>query len=270
MNFDHTQQIKKKMKEMNFSPKKFLGQNFLVNPVVIDEIISTVRSLNPTLIVEIGPGLGALTDPLILLQKPLFLIEQDLALCEYWKKKKIRVLEGDVLKMMWTSVLVKDCVLVGNLSYQIASRLMVKCCSDLNDVKSMVFMFQKEVAQRIVSPPFSKNYGILSVLSQCFWEIYFITEASTSDFYPRPTVAGQVLLFKKKKCSIQNPIAFLHFIKFCFAQRRKMLLSRLKKTNENMVSIFSEMHLSSSCRAEELSPEQFVSLFNLMESKRGS
>ena len=76
MSFDYTQQIKEKMKEMSFSPKKFLGQNFLVNPVVIDEIISTVKSLNPTLIVEIGPGLGALTEPLILLRKPLLLIER--------------------------------------------------------------------------------------------------------------------------------------------------------------------------------------------------
>lgn len=270
MSFDHTQQIKEKMQEMNFSPKKFLGQNFLVNPVIIGEIISTVKSLNPSLIVEIGPGLGALTDPLILLQKPLLLIEQDSTLCEYWKNKKTHVLEGDVLKIMWTSFLVKDCVLVGNLSYQIASRLMVKCCSDINDVKSMVFMFQKEVAQRIISPPFSKNYGILSVLSQCFWEVSIVTEASTSDFYPRPKVAGQVLLFKKKKCSIQSPVAFLHFIKFCFAQRRKVLLSRLKKTNENVADTFNKLHLSSACRAEELSPEQFVSLFNLIESKKGS
>ena len=270
MSFDHTQWIKEKMREMNFFPKKFLGQNFLVNPVIIGEIVSTVKSLDPTLIVEIGPGLGALTDPLVLLQKPLLLIEQDLVLCDYWKKKKIQVLEGDVLKIMWTSALVKDCVLVGNLSYQIASRFMVKCCSGLSDVKSMVFMFQKEVAQRIISPPFSKNYGILSVLSQCFWEVSLITEASTSDFYPRPKVAGQVLLFRKKECSIPNPVAFLHFIKFCFAQRRKVLLSRLKKTNENVVNIFNKMHLSSSCRAEELSPEQFVSLFNLMESKRES
>lgn len=269
MSFDDTQQIKEKIREMNFSPKKFLGQNFLVNSVIIDEIISTVKSLNPTLIVEIGPGLGALTDPLILLQKPLFLIEQDSALCEYWRKRKIHVLEGDVLKIIGTSILVKDCVLVGNLSYQVASRLMVKCCSGLNDVKSMVFMFQKEVAQRITSPPFSKNYGILSVLSQCFWEIRLITEASTSDFYPRPKVAGQVLLFEQKECSIQNPIDFLHFVKFCFAQRRKILLSRLKKINKNVVNIFNKMGLSSSCRAEELSPEQFVSLFNLIENKKG-
>ena len=287
--------IKDKIRELSFFPKKSMGQNFLINPITIQKIVSSVEELDPSLIMEVGPGLGALTDHLISLKCPFYVVEKDSFLCQYWRKKGVNVLEGDVLNpkglivpnsqealpaekdkkplkssnqtgknVFWSSFLLPGSVFIGNLPYQIASRLMVQCCPGPNNLKAMVLMFQKEVAQRILAAPCSKNYGLLSVLSQCFWEGRFLTEASISDFYPRPKVAGQVLVFRKKKHSIQNPATFLSFVKLCFSQRRKFLLSRLKtiKEKKHIIDIFDKMKLLPSVRAEELSPTQFMSLFN--------
>ena len=256
------------MEELGLSPKKNLGQHFLINSFVIDEIITAVTNLDPFLIIEVGPGLGALTNQFILLKKPLLLLEKDPALCEYWRKKKISVLEGDVLKVNWPFKLKDKTVLTGNLPYQIASRLMVECCPAPAKLEAMVLMFQKEVAERIYAKPCSKSYGVLSVLSQCFWKVSFLTEALPEDFYPRPKVAGQVLVFLKKKHSVSHPIAFLSFVKLCFSQRRKILLSHLRKQEkikDDIVNVFNKMHLSPLTRAEELSPEQFVSLFKKLK-----
>ncbi len=256
--------IKDKIKKLEFFPKKFLGQHFLINPQTIQRIISEVKSLESSLIMEIGPGLGALTDELILLEPPLYVVERDSTLCRYWKGRDVRVLEGDVLKLNWEFQLLPNSVLVGNLPYQVASRLMVKCCPGSDKLKAMVLMFQKEVAKRILAKPRSKDYGILSVLSQCFWVVNAVAEVSVSDFYPRPQVAGQVLVFHKKKVYLHNADAFLSFVKLCFSQRRKLLLSRLKKEIENrdIVDIFNQVDISPSARAEGLSPQQFISLFN--------
>ena len=288
--------IKDKMKEIGFYPKKSLSQNFLINPFIIQKIVTTVEGLKPSLIMEVGPGLGALTNHLISLPPPLYVIEKDTLLCQYWRKKGINIWEGDVLKpkgfiyqnrklssssnieeVSWSSLLLPGSVLIGNLPYHIASRLMVQCCPGPDKIKSLVFMFQKEVAQRILASPGSKNYGLLSVLSQCFWKGHFLIEASISDFYPRPKVAGQVLVFHKKNQIIPHSKDFLAFVKLCFSHRRKFLLNQLKtiKEKSHIIDIFDKMNLPSSTRAEELFPNQFISLFNkiitgtAIEKKRG-
>ncbi len=262
--------IRDKMRELDFFPKKFLGQHFLINSLIIQKIVYAVLDLKPSLIVEVGPGLGALTDEFILLRQSIYVVEMDSVLCRYWREKEVQVLEGDVLKLLWQSKLLPDSVLTGNLPYQTASRLLVKNCPGPDELKAMVLMFQEEVGHRILAKPRSKEYGLLSVLAQCFWRINILTAADISDFYPRPKVAGWVLIFRRKKHSVLNPGEFLLFVKFCFSQRRKFLLSRLKKRKEGKlaVDIFNKLNLSSSVRAEELSPGQFVSLFNQFEKRK--
>ena len=258
------------MEGLGISPKKFLGQHFLINPLVIGKTVSQVKNLDPGLIIEVGPGLGALTDELMLLGRPLLLVEKDPLICDFWRKKQIPILEGDVLKVGWPAHLKAGSVLTGNLPYQIASRLMIKCSPAPAELKAMVFMFQKEVAERIRAKPSSKSYGLLSVVSQCFWDIHFLTEAGLCDFYPRPQVAGQVLVFYKKDHSLTAGREFVLFVKFCFAQRRKILLNRLKKWEKiktDVEDIFDKMKLPPYCRAEELSVGQFMSLFEQISKK---
>ena len=250
------------MQTIGVSPKKFLGQNFLINPLVIQKMITAIKNLSPSLIVEVGPGLGALTEELILLKKPFYAVEIDPLLCQYWKERKVSIIEGNVLKTPWPDVLLPGSILTGNLPYSFASRLLIKCCPGPDKLKAMALMFQKEVSQRIITPPGSKNYGLLSVLSQSFWNIKRLLIASPQSFYPRPKVSGEILIFKRKKHFISDPLQFLSFVKFCFAQRRKILLSRLKKKNPHAENCFKKMDIPLSARAEELSCKQFADLFN--------
>ena len=261
--------IKNQIQDMGFAPKKFLGQNFLINPGIVQKIVLTIKALDPSLIVEVGPGLGALTKELVLLKKPFYAVEVDALLCQYWKKKQISILEGDILRVDWAKGLKDGAVLAGNLPYQTAARLVVQCCPGPKKLKGMALMLQKEVAQKVLAQPRTKGYGLLSVLSQCFWEVDFLLEAGVSDFYPRPKVAGRVLIFRRKKSSISDPKGFLSFVKLCFSQRRKKLLSRLQRTKggESFIEIFTKTRTPSSARAEELSPARFAVLFNMWKQE---
>ena len=275
--------IKQKMTELNFHPKKMLGQHFLINSQKTDLIVSTVKSLNPSFIMEVGPGLGVLTEPLLQITNnnsiSFCAIELDTQLCEYWKNRGVAILEGDVLKIPWQKHLLLNSVLVGNLPYQAASRLMIQCCPGPDNLQSMVLMFQKEVAERIRAHSHCKAYGLLSVLSNCYWNIKLLTEAGVKDFYPSPKVAGQVLLFKKKKHHISQPDHFLIFVKHCFHQRRKFLINQLKqiiKTDlplkhqmkldpkKYLLKTFNQLSLSPKVRPEQLTPAQFVALYQLL------
>ena len=276
--------IKQKLAELNFHPKKMFGQHFLINQKKVDLIISNIKNLNPFFIMEVGPGLGVLTEPLLQITNknsngPSFCaVELDAQLCEYWKNRKVRILEGDILKIPWQKHLLPNSVLVGNLPYQAASRLMIQCCPGPNNLQNMVLMFQKEVAQRIRAASHNKMCGLLSVLSRCYWDIQFLTEAGVKDFYPAPKVAGQVLLFKRKKHCIPQPNHFLIFVKHCFSQRRKFLINQLKQPikikpelklkhqvmpepKEYLLKIFNELKLSPNLRPEQLKPSQFVTLY---------
>ena len=265
--------IKNKMEELSWIPKKHFGQHFLINEHIIKKIILSIKKLNPDHIVEVGPGLGALTHSLISLQIPITLIEKDPSLCEYWKNKNINsiknTLEGNALRIPWDQDLPGNSALVGNLPYQIASRLMIQCCPGPLEVKNMILMFQKEVAERIISKPFSKTYGILSVLSQCYWNIKPLIRASIYDFYPRPKVAGQVLLFQRKPIPHIDHSSFLNFVKLCFEQRRKFLFNKLKKREGIIIAdVYENMNLPHSLRAEELSPYQFLSFFQQLKNRK--
>ena len=263
--------VKKKMKELSWMPKKYLGQHLLINELIINQIILSIKNLNPGYIIEVGPGLGALTHHLIPLKIPISIIEKDPYLCQYWRDQKNdcikHILEGDILHAPWSQSLPDNSVLIGNLPYQIASRLMVQCCPGPPSVQNMVLMFQKEVADRIISSPFTKSYGLLSVLSQCFWDIKVLAYASVNDFYPKPKVAGQVLFFQRKSISSFNYSSFLNFVKMCFEQRRKMLINRLKQRQGDIIlDIYKNMDLPASLRAEELSPHQFLHFFQQLQS----
>ena len=264
------QNIKNKIKELGFFPKKNLGQHFLISQKISQKIIQAVQDLRPSMIMEIGPGWGALTEGLIQLKKPLSVVETDPKLAQYWRDKQVFVVEGSALKIPYEKHLRVESLLVSNLPYQISSRLLITLCPGPATLKAMVLMFQKEVAQRILSAPHSKSYGILSVLAQSFWKPHVLLEAGVSDFYPRPTVAGRVLVFQKKAQNISHTKRFLDFVKLCFSHRRKFLSHQLNTitSKKNIKSIFLEMNIAPSTRAEALSPQQFQQLFHVLEKRK--
>lgn len=255
------QDLKDRLYELNIHPKKSLGQNFLINPILAKRILQFIKDIRPRRIIEIGPGPGSLTEYLLQLDTPLTLIELDQKLCDYWKSRGANILYGDVLRME-ESVFDGPSTLVGNLPYQVVSGLIIESCVRMHGVESMVFMIQKEVGARLLSSNKKKDFGFLSVITQTFWNIAYMCEADTTDFYPAPQVKGWVLSFKKKPKPDVDAQDFLDFVKMCFMQKRKVLLSKLKKQiGTKVLNIFDEVQIHSQARAEDLTPEQYMDLY---------
>ncbi len=263
----------KQLKELNIRPKKSLGQNFLINPLISEQILSIIKDLKPSALIEIGPGLGSLTYPLSTLNIPLTLVELDSKIAHFWKQKKFSIIEKDALQLN-DPKLFESTTLVGNLPYQISNRLIVQASIHW-PVQHMCLMMQKEVAERIISPHKQKSYGFISVAAQYSWNIQKMFTVKISDFYPPPKVEGNILVFKRKN-TLPAPMA--SFIKDCFQQKRKILLKKIGKIepifNSTLQSktdqikclqqSFDKLNISHSARAEELNVDQFVKLYKLL------
>lgn len=252
--------LKTRMQALSHYTKKSLGQNFLVSDVVIGRIIQAVEEENPKKLLEIGPGLGALTDLLIEKYKAYQLIELDSSLVQFWQSQNMPVIEGDALQLDWAKI--DFDVLVSNLPYQISSSIVIDRCLDHNPCRSMVLMFQKEVAQRIRARHHTEDYGLLTVIAQEFWDITTVSEAGPRDFNPAPKVASRVLKFKCKESPIKDRKEYLSFVKTCFKQRRRILKSNLESTqHELFLNWIEKKQLSEKVRVEELSTLQIRDLY---------
>jgi len=251
--------LKARLQEMGISPKRALGQNFLVNPGVIDKIIEQVMRLPFQDLLEIGPGLGALTEPLLQKDQRPRLIELDRELMEYWRSRGLDVIDGDALKINWDGLTLREpSLLVSNLPYQISTHLVIDRCLGPSALKWMVLMFQKEVAERLMAVPKTKDYGVLSVMAQLHFKMRKVADASLRDFYPAPKVASRVLYFERLDRQMLG-VPFLKFVKQAFHQRRKFLLKNLGVVVDK--ATLARVGLSEKVRAEELDPETFAKLF---------
>ena len=254
-------QVQQFLKKRNLHPIKKLGQNFLINQQAIQKIVMRVQKYSPPFI-EVGPGLGALTNHFTK-KKDVILVERDKKIAAYWKEQAYFVLSADVLKLEWLTAFPKKFTLFGNLPYEIASSLIIKSCLHQEQITRMVFMMQKEVAQRVTAQPHNKNYGLLSVMAQTFWKLSLVSHVSKTYFYPVPKVDGSILEFKpKQKISDLDSKSFLKFVKQCFSFKRKMLFKQIKYDSvEKVKKIFRALGILETCRAEELSSQQFVKLY---------
>ena len=214
--------IYRRLKELKIRPQKKWGQNFLVNQALSHQMVQSFTDLHPQKIVEVGPGLGSLTELLIPLNNPLLLIEVDSVLCEYWKNRGCQVLQKDALK----SNLDGKWSLISSLPFHIASTLILKASMDWN-IENMVVMVQKEVGDRVLASPKKKDYGFLSVISQSVWGVKYLTNVQENDFFPAPNVQGQILVFYKKNQLNVDIHKFSKFVKICFSQKRKLLKKKL-------------------------------------------
>jgi 16S rRNA (adenine1518-N6/adenine1519-N6)-dimethyltransferase len=258
--------IKARLSEMGISPKKALGQNFLVSQGVIDRIIEAARKIEHSDLIEIGPGLGALTEPLLASGLKPRLVELDRDLIPYWRGRGLEVWDQDALKLDWEGIQLRPhSLLISNLPYQISTSLVVDRCFGPQNLENMVLMFQKEVAQRLMAKPNSKAYGLLSVMVQVHFEVAKVADAAPRDFFPAPKVASRVLAFKRRSGVDLGP-SFLKMLKAGFAFRRKFLLKNLKgvvdkSTLERLPEHWARLKLKPAARAEELGPQQWVELF---------
>ena len=248
-----------------YTLKKSLGQHFLKDKTMCLRIVTTLESAPFTRLLEVGPGGGALTSLLLAIPNIEFkAIEIDSEKVEYLEKK-FPLIRG---KLVEQSILEADMpfterfTLIGNFPYNISTQIVFKVLDWRDMVETMVGMFQKEVAVRICAPPGSKDYGILSVLTQAFFKAEYLFDVQQECFDPPPKVMSGVI----RLTAIGNPYGITNFKKFlmlvktAFGQRRKQLRNPLKPYLKKEVlqdEIFTK-------RAEQLSVQDFVNILNQM------
>lgn len=279
------ERLLERLRELGVDPKRSLGQNFLISDHVVSKILFALKAESFDEIIEVGPGLGALTDDILAVAKErgvsLTLLELDRMFVGYWsgRPEAPKVVEGDALKLNWRDLQLKsNTVFVSNLPYQISSSLVIERSLEPAGITRMILMFQKEVAQRIAARAKTSEYGLLTVIAQTFWETATVCDASPGDFFPPPNVASRVLIFRARSNVPEglNRQDFLKFAKAGFSQRRKLLTKNLTAGFLNgdagssglLQKVFNELGLSATARAEELDPPTFVRLYQAVRRER--
>ena len=250
---------------MPHKPRKRFGQNFLVDQQIINQIVSTISPKKNDHIIEIGPGKGALTFPLIDYLENIHVIEIDRDLIALLQKKnniKITIHESDALVFNFDQFK-QNIRIVGNLPYNISSPLLFHLLNYRDSIIDMTFMLQKEVVDRIVAPPGSKVYGRISVIMQTFFDTELMFVVPKESFDPQPKIESAILYLKtKKQPLVQNSKPLEEIVKIAFSQRRKTLKNCLKSVLNQ-----SQTDIDLSQRAEMLSVENFVTLMNDYEKQ---
>ncbi len=259
------------MKKNNqFFPKKSLGQNFLIDLNIIKKIINLIGPGPKDSILEIGPGRGALTQHLINSCKRLILIERDQGLAFYIKKKWpwTELILMDARNAPWDRIHEKINKIVGNLPYNIASRLIWDICSTCTNLDLMVFTIQKEVAEKIAAKAGQKKYGLFSAWVQTFCDVELKFLIGPNCFFPRPKVQSQVVILRPKKNIVLDKVAQKRlsiFLKFCFKCPRKQLGNILRDSwNPDIDNYIGMRGFTKKTRPGMLTPKDFYELSRIL------
>lgn len=249
---------------MEVRPKKHLGQHFLVDDNIASKI---VRQLSPAAgkVLEIGPGTGILTKHLLERPLELYCIDTDQESVDFLKVRfplqSGRFIKGDFLRYDTGRLFEGPYSIIGNFPYNISSQIFFRILEERDRVGEVVCMIQKEVAERIASPPGSKRYGILSVLLQAYYEIRYLFQVNETVFLPPPKVKSAVIRLDRNSTVRLNCPEELFFdvVKTAFNQRRKTLRNSLRKFVFNR-PLTGETEALLSKRPEQLSVEEFVGI----------
>ncbi len=250
-------------------PKKSLGQNFLTDKNILKKIISVIKIKDKS-ILEIGPGTGNLTS-YILKENPkkLFVVEKDKHLAVFLKKKfedKIIIINDDILKIEEKNLYKEKFIVFGNLPYNISTEILSKWILNLDDKNfwfdSLILMFQKEVANRIISKFNSPKYGRLSILANWKLNIDKICDIRPSSFFPKPKVDSSLLLFKPKNTFYQfkNPKNLETITRVFFNQRRKKLKTPFNILFKDNIEVLKNLKIDLNLRPHNLNDEIYYKL----------
>ena len=253
-------------------PKKSLGQHFLKDANIARKIAGSLTLKGYTDILEIGPGTGILTEFILELgMRQVCLVEIDSSAVEILKKKydsqNSKIIHGDFLKMDLESLFPGKFAIIGNLPYNVSSQIFFKIIEHKDKVSEVVCMVQKEVGERIGSAPGNRDYGILSVLLQAYFNIDYLFTVNETVFVPRPKVKSSVLRLsrnERRELACDEEL-FKRVVKTGFNQRRKILRNSLRSILLNL-EIYDELFVM---RPEQLSVDQFVEITNKIEEKSG-
>ncbi len=255
------------------APRKSLGQNFLQDPNIINKIVAALSIQPDDIVLEIGPGRGALTHLILPLAGQLHLVEYDRDLVQYWQQKaqtaaNLDVHSADILKFDLNQVISaqpQNIKVIGNLPYNISSPVLFHLMQYADRIDSQVVMLQKEVVQRMSAQPGGKDYGRLSVMLQQRYDIEYLFTVPPGAFFPPPKVESAIARLTPLS-TISHPVnnhkEFEGLVKQAFSQRRKTLRNTLKGllNSEQIESV----GVNPAARAETLSVAEFAALANLL------
>lgn len=261
------------LKLNNLSPKKSLGQNFLINPLIAEDIIKKSDLNTSNVVIEIGPGLGALSEKIAVLVEKLICYEIDSNLVPILKEElsifsNVEIFNIDFLKVDFKKIInnidSKEIVIISNLPYYITSEILYKIFQDdSKKIKKVITMMQKEVGNKIVKNEKGKNQSELVVLANVFADTKIIKYVSKNDFLPRPKIDSIVVEFLFNNKNDIDKGLFIKVVKTIFAQRRKTIYNNLnQKINNKEISerILNECNIELSQRAEDLDIIKFIEL----------
>lgn len=247
--------------------KKNLGQHFLTDQNIAQKIVGSLEAVGAESVLEIGSGMGVLTQYLINQNYSSFhAIEIDYESVSYLKSKfpelTNNLIEGDFLKLDIGSIFSGKLAIIGNFPYNISSQIFFKVLENKNQVDEVVGMLQKEVAERLCSGPGTKKYGILSVLLQAYYSVDYLFTVNENVFSPPPKVKSAVIRLKRndvKELGCNHQL-FVRVVKAAFNQRRKMLRNSMKQVGFVAPEEFAML------RPEQMSNEDFISLTSQIEN----
>lgn len=271
------------MKKYKIKANKSLGQNFLIDDTVIEDIVSGANIGEDDMVIEIGPGLGSMTALLVERAKKVICVELDKKMIEILNDRfiaynNIELINDDVLKLDLNNLIkqekeqnqIKDVKIVANLPYYITTPIIMKLLEENLDIESITVMIQKEVADRLIEIPSGKNTGAITYTVYYYCESEKIREVENTCFIPMPEVTSEVINLKLRQepaVKIENEKVFFNIIKSAFMQRRKTLLNALVntgvfKSKEEGIEILKKLNLKEDIRAEKLTIEDFARISN--------
>jgi 16S rRNA (adenine1518-N6/adenine1519-N6)-dimethyltransferase len=259
--------------------KKSLGQHFLADPNYCRKIARFAEIDSQDSVVEIGPGTGHLTQVLLDMAGHVTAIEFDREMVAYlqnqWPETGINqgapltIVQANVLTLDWNTILGTGPVkVIGNLPYNISTRILQKMTEIKDRFHSCTVLIQKEVAQRILAAPDSKDYGYFTLLMEYHFQRVAGFDISAGAFVPKPKVVSHVLKLIPRQCphEVSDYEAFLNLLKEAFQQRRKTLWNNLKRSHdpENLGAAFQACHLDARARPESVTLEQYACLAGML------
>tara|TARA_Y100000590_G_scaffold462938_1_gene628370 strand:+ start:617 stop:1426 length:810 start_codon:yes stop_codon:yes gene_type:complete len=253
-------------------PKKSLGQNFLIDKNIINKILAIAKLDQRKVVLEIGAGYGNLTEAIASTKpKKIYAVEKDKKLALLLKKKfkdykNIQIINDDILNIIEKKSFNENLTVLGNLPYNISTKILASLITLKKWppwYESLIFMFQKEVADRILAKVKTKEYGRLSVLSNWRLEIKKHFNISPNSFFPRPKIDSTLLSFNPKKdilINLKNPKNLEKITQILFSNRRKMINKNLSKLFKNVPLISESLKINLTMRPEELNNETFYKM----------
>lgn len=274
-------QIKEILSQNNLRPLKSLGQNFLIDKNIKDKIIQIAELKSDDYVLEIGPGLGALTEDLANAAKKVFVVEKDKGLSQVLQKnlspyKNVTIFCGDILKFDLNKIHSKKIKVIGNLPYYITSPVIFHLLQFRNIIDSILITVQKEVATRMVAAPGSKNYGALTLSILFYTEPTIEMKITRGVFYPQPEINSSLIKLNIRRTSpvsVKNEKLLFNIIRAGFNQRRKTLANALSKrefssslSRTDIQLILERSKIDPKRRAETLSLQEFANIANAFDN----